>query len=209
MSDSKVVDRAPKTAREKLLISATKLFRQVGYVATTVDEICSDAGVTKGAFFHHFKSKELVGAACLIEWDKYGADIDARSMSDGNVGAIVELTHFMDGIINLFADPDIYQSCLAGTIIHEVSRTSPALKDGAFRFFKNAEARFQPMLDAVCQQTGKQIDTASLATLWMATMQGSFTLCKASGDIEIVQQNLTHIKQYILICVGVGNGSTQ
>jgi TetR/AcrR family transcriptional repressor of nem operon len=50
---------APATsARDKIVAAAIDLFRRNGYVATTVDEICAAAGVTKGAFFHHFESKE-------------------------------------------------------------------------------------------------------------------------------------------------------
>src|ERR1700682_5350379 len=45
-------------ARTKLLDAALSLIRAKGYSATTVDDICQTAGVTKGAFFHHFASKE-------------------------------------------------------------------------------------------------------------------------------------------------------
>jgi TetR/AcrR family transcriptional regulator, transcriptional repressor for nem operon len=42
----------------KLLDAALHVIRAKGYAATTVDDICQQAGVTKGSFFHHFKSKE-------------------------------------------------------------------------------------------------------------------------------------------------------
>ena len=51
------------TARRKLLDSALRLIRAQGYSATSVDDLCAAAGVTKGAFFHHFKSKEELGVA--------------------------------------------------------------------------------------------------------------------------------------------------
>ena len=43
-------------ARDRLLEAALTILRTRGYAATTVDEICAAAGVTKGAFFHHFRS---------------------------------------------------------------------------------------------------------------------------------------------------------
>src|ERR1700677_2324246 len=52
---------APQTLSEpktKLLDAALGVIRAKGYTATTVEDICQAAGVTKGSFFHHFKTKE-------------------------------------------------------------------------------------------------------------------------------------------------------
>jgi Bacterial regulatory proteins, tetR family len=53
------MDLEPHSARDKLMISALKLIRTKGYGATTVDGLCKDAGVTKGAFFHHCRHPVL------------------------------------------------------------------------------------------------------------------------------------------------------
>ncbi|MEU9857885.1 helix-turn-helix domain-containing protein [Streptomyces sp. NPDC047974] len=42
----------------QLLTAARRLFASDGYAAASLDAICSDAKVTKGAFYHHFKNKE-------------------------------------------------------------------------------------------------------------------------------------------------------
>src|SRR5438477_11954194 len=47
---------------EKLLDAAIHVIRSKGYSAARVEDICAKAGLTKGAFFHHFASKE----ACAI-----------------------------------------------------------------------------------------------------------------------------------------------
>ena len=54
---------AKPTARLKILGSALAVIRAKGYAATSVDDLCAAAGVTKGAFFHHFKSKEDLAVA--------------------------------------------------------------------------------------------------------------------------------------------------
>ena len=48
---------APLNARDKLLEAGVRLVREQGYAATSVEQLCQLAGVTKGAFFHHFASK--------------------------------------------------------------------------------------------------------------------------------------------------------
>ena len=47
---------SPHQSKTKLLGAAFDLIRSKGYAASTVDDICHAAGVTKGSFFHHFKS---------------------------------------------------------------------------------------------------------------------------------------------------------
>lgn len=46
--------------RERIVESAVRLFAQHGFTATSVQDIVVDAGVTKGAFYHHFDSKDGV-----------------------------------------------------------------------------------------------------------------------------------------------------
>ena len=50
-------------SKTKLLRAALRVIRAKGYAATTVDDICHQAGVTKGSFFHHFKSKDELALA--------------------------------------------------------------------------------------------------------------------------------------------------
>ena len=51
------------TARQKILDAAVRVIRTQGFAGASVDELCAAAGVTKGAFFHHFKSKEAAAVA--------------------------------------------------------------------------------------------------------------------------------------------------
>ena len=53
----------PAPARDKLLEAGVKLVRQQGFAGTSIDQLCLEAGVTKGAFCHHFASKEALGVA--------------------------------------------------------------------------------------------------------------------------------------------------
>src|ERR1700686_1687488 len=55
-------------AHSKLLDAAVEIIRQKGYAATSVDELCARAGVTKGAFFHHFPSKDSLAVAAVNQW---------------------------------------------------------------------------------------------------------------------------------------------
>ena len=63
----------PKQSRSeatyrRLLAAAEDLFARHGYEEVSVAQICADAGVTKGAFYHHFPSKQALFLALIPAW---------------------------------------------------------------------------------------------------------------------------------------------
>jgi AcrR family transcriptional regulator len=78
---------AEKT-REQLLDVATRLFGARGYADTSISDICAELDITKGALFHHFKTKDAlfreVWTQVQMEMDAEAreAAIAARSLTD-------------------------------------------------------------------------------------------------------------------------------
>ena len=54
--------------RSRIMDAAVRKFAIAGYDAASVDDICSEAGVSKGAFYHHFPSKQSVFLALMNGW---------------------------------------------------------------------------------------------------------------------------------------------
>jgi AcrR family transcriptional regulator len=52
----------------RILDAAVRKFATAGYDAASVDDICAEAGVSKGAFYHHFPSKQAVFLALMQDW---------------------------------------------------------------------------------------------------------------------------------------------
>ncbi|MPY49957.1 ScbR family autoregulator-binding transcription factor [Streptomyces acidicola] len=63
-------DRAIRT-RRMILLAAAKVFEERGYQAATISEILAEAGVTKGALYFHFKSKDDLALGVLDEQDSH------------------------------------------------------------------------------------------------------------------------------------------
>jgi AcrR family transcriptional regulator len=81
--------------RTRILESALRLFSEAGYDATGVAGICSAAGVSKGAFYHHFETKQAVFLQLLEEWlRQLDADLEA---------ALGEAPTVVDGLLGMAA----------------------------------------------------------------------------------------------------------
>src|SRR5262245_40063594 len=101
-------------AKEKLMCSASELIRRNGYVATSVDDVCVAAGVTKGAFFHYFPSKEALAQACLEQWDAQTMEMLQSAPFQAASDPMQKLAGCMDFFISAFSNPRTLKSCLAG-----------------------------------------------------------------------------------------------
>jgi TetR/AcrR family transcriptional repressor of nem operon len=183
--------------RTAIVAAVSELVRRNGYTATTVDDICAHASVTKGAFFHHFKTKDDAVAAALGQWDAGAAAMEAGAPFQSAKSPRARALGYMDLYISVLDNPAQMKSCLAGTTVQEVAESNEPLRDAANMCFTGAHARFQTLLDEACRGSRKRVDTASLASLWMAAVQGSLILFKASQDPTVIRHNLTHIKTYI------------
>jgi TetR/AcrR family transcriptional repressor of nem operon len=189
--------QAPPKLRDELLETATTLFRRRGFVATTVDDICAGAGATKGAFFHHFESKEALALACLVRWNQQTSSLSAAASLESIDDPVQKALTYMDFFIGVFSDPELLKSCLAGTTAQELSESHPQLRDAANVCFTTAKDQLRALLDDACRSRRVKRDTDSLATLWIAALQGSLVLCKASRDESVIPASLQHVRTYI------------
>jgi AcrR family transcriptional regulator len=81
--------------RARLLQAASKQFSTNGYDAASVDEICAEAGVSKGAFYHHFPSKQAVFLALFEDWLK-GVDAGLEAARQSTVPkTLTSMSHML------------------------------------------------------------------------------------------------------------------
>lgn len=192
-------EQVKRTARDKLLDAALKIVRAKGYAATNVDEICTEAGVTKGAFFHHFKSKEEWAVAAAQHWSEMtGALFEGAPYlrHDDPLARLIGYVEFRKEII----EGDLAEfTCLVGTMTQEVYGSHPALRDACAASIFGHAATLEPDIKAAMTARGLKTDwtPASLAAHTQAVLQGAFILAKATGNRAIAYDSVDHLKHYI------------
>ncbi|MBX3396386.1 MAG: TetR/AcrR family transcriptional regulator [Phycisphaerae bacterium] len=202
------MDQIPKeTAKERIIRQAIELFRRTGFLATTVDQVCAAAGVSKGAFFHHFGSKEELAEACLSRWCSMLQEMEQEAPFCRHPDPLEKLKGAMEFHIGVFESPDVIKSCLAGTTVQEVSETHPRLREASNACFTAGRIRFAALIDGAAAACGKPVDSSSMAALWLATMQGALLLYKASNDSMVIRSTLSQVRDYIICQLSASDAS--
>lgn len=186
-------------ARTRLLEAARDLIRAKGFAATGVDDICAKAEVTKGAFFHHFASKEALGVAAAVFWAESTAAFFAaapyHALPDPLDRLLAYVAFRKEIIVGTAAD----FACLAGTLVQEVHNTSEAIREACGRAIFGHAATLIADIEAARQEYGITANwtAASLARHTQAVLQGAFILAKATNDAEQAREILDHLDRYI------------
>ena len=190
----------PGNARTRLLQASLRLIRAQGYNATSVEELCTAAGVTKGAFFHHFSSKEALAIAAAGFWSETtGALFDAAPYH-GHADPLDRMLGYIDFRAGLLNGPVEAFTCLAGTMVQEVFATSPAIRDACDASISDHAGKLEADIEAAMVKYAVTGTTArSLALHTQAVLQGAFILAKARGGPQAAADSVRHLKAYFLL----------
>ena len=83
-------------SRTRLLDATLKVVRAKGYAATRVEDVCAEAHVTKGSFFHHFKSKDDLALAAAAHWGEQASQYFAAAPYHGLADPLDRLLAYVD-----------------------------------------------------------------------------------------------------------------
>lgn len=191
----------PSSARDKLLEAGVKLVRQQGFAGTSVDQLCGEAGVTKGAFFHHFASKEALGVALADYWSSSTGDFFAAAPYHHHADPVERVLGYIDLRIALIAGPAESFSCVAGTMVQEAFVSSDAIRAACnASIMGNAAALEADLAAAIAQFGADGVTAASLARHIQAVIQGALVLAKAKGEAgaaDVAREHLRHLRRYL------------
>ncbi len=191
------------TAREKLLEAALGIIRAQGYAATTVDDLCEQAGVTKGAFFHHFPTKDALAVAAADYWSAKTSALFAGAdyhRHDDPLDRVLAYIDFRKELIR-GAVPDF--TCLVGTMVQEAYGACDDIREACRRSIEgHAETLEADIAAALSQYDVHGITAQSLAFYTQAALQGAFILAKAKNDAGVAIDCVDHLKRYVMLLFG-------
>lgn len=194
----------PQT-RTRLLDAATTVIRAQGFAATTVDDICTAAGVSKGSFFHHFASKEDLAVAAARHWAEVTGALFAAADYHRPADPLDRVLAYVDLRRDLVRGPLPEYTCLVGTMAQEAYATAPDIRDACWASISGHAQTLVADIQAAIETRGLAPDwtAGSLALHTQAVIQGGFILAKASGDTRQATEAIDHLRRYIECLFGI------
>ena len=185
-------------ARTKLLDAALGTIRAKGYSATSVDDLCEAAGVTKGAFFHHFKSKEALAVAAADHWSQTtSAMFQAANYHDAD-DPLARVLAYIDFRKELVRGEIAEFTCLVGTMVQEAYGAADDIRAACWRSIEGHAQTLEADIAAAIEKYGVAgVTPESLARFTQATLQGAYILAKAKNDPGVAIDCIEHLKRYV------------
>jgi TetR/AcrR family transcriptional regulator, transcriptional repressor for nem operon len=176
-------------ARDRLLATAARLVHERGYTAVSVADICAEAGLKKGSFYHFFPSKHALVLATLEHFAEYqearmqAATASGTSAREQLVGMVTGMYH---GFLAARRTFGAAQGCALGNLAQEMSHRDPELRAALGSIFLRWQARLSMLLEHAHRRGDLAVhDASAAAEAIIAFLQGATLLAKATDDPEV------------------------
>jgi TetR/AcrR family transcriptional repressor of nem operon len=189
--------------REKILDAAQDLILDRGYVGMTVEHVLDEVGITKGAFFHHFKTKDDLAKALLRRFADKDAKIysetreRAEKLSDDPLQQMLIFVRLFEEMFAGLTEP--YPGCLFASYIYELQQfddqTRQLIRDSFRKWRELLKEKFEAIARKYPPQT--EVSAASLADAFTVVLEGAFITGKAMDEPGVVSEQLRHFRNYV------------
>lgn len=173
--------------RVALIRAASKLFRERGIDGVGVAEISKEAGLTHGALYAHFRSKEELALEAL----SYGLDQASSRMYSSTVDGMPDLARYLDRYLALDTRDDYGSRCAMAASASEIGRQDKAI---SARFAEGYMVMVRAFERQIAGNGSGEADSDALARAMVvvATMIGSLAVARgaAKGNPAVSEQVL-------------------
>ena len=184
-----------KTTRDHIIEAADRLFYRQGYEHTSFADIADAVQISRGNFYHHFKSKDdildavietrLANTRTMLErWELEGKHPADRIRS------------FIHILLANRADIKRY-GCPVGTLCSELAKLNHAAQSEANDLF----TLFRTWLRRQFALLGREADADTLAMHLLARSQGVAALANAFHDEKFIRQEVKQMCDWLRSCI--------
>jgi TetR/AcrR family transcriptional repressor of nem operon len=179
--------------KEALLIAGKRLILSKGYTATTVDEIVTEVGITKGAFYYFFKSKEAF-AQELLEYNWLPMRAMQAELSERNPDPLQHLHQHIDFMVTFLPG----DGRLMGIMSQELSETHPPVGAQVRGYFREWSEYLQRIVEVAKAQyaPAAEFTPQSVMEFILMAIEGVPVVARQLGK-DTVERAVQHLKQYV------------
>jgi TetR/AcrR family transcriptional repressor of nem operon len=192
-----------EATRERILDAAQAMILDHGFAGVSVDRLIQSLGLTKGAFFHHFKNKNDLARSLIRRYADAGMQFFRDSLARARKLSADPLQQFLI-IIGLyeemFADlTEPYPGCLLASYVYELQQFDAETRAIINEEFILSRTELSRLIREIIKKypPRRPVDPVSLADGFMSVFEGAFVLSKSLGEADVTIRQLRHYKAYI------------
>ena len=192
-----------EATRERILDAAQAMILDHGFAGVSVDRLIQSLGLTKGAFFHHFKNKNDLARSLIRRYADAGLQFFRDSLTRARKLSADPLQQFLI-IIGLyeemFADlTEPYPGCLLASYVYELQQFDAETRAIINEEFILSRTELSRLIREIIKKypPRRAVDPVSLADGFMSVFEGAFVLSKSLGEADVTIRQLRHYKAYI------------
>lgn len=189
--------------REKILDGARELILERGYSGTKIDHVLEHVGITKGAFFHHFKTKDELAKALLRRYASQDAQVyaetreQAEKLSDDPLQQMLIFIRLFEDMFSELTEP--YPGCLLASYLYELQQFDDETRDLLHETFARWRTLLQEKFEAIVKKYPPKtpVSPSLLADGFTVVLEGAFITGKAMNEARLVTEQLRLYRNYI------------
>ena len=195
--------RDPIGTRTTIMNVAEALVYEQGFAATSIDAVIQKAGVTKGAFFHHFKSKAALGLALVERFAERDEKIlehfvaRVEKLSRDPVQQVILFSALIEEELGKLGGP--HPGCMFATFCFEAGlfdeNTRRVIAEGFLKWRDRLEEKFEAAMAA--RPPALPVTARGLADMITAMFEGGLVLSKGLDDPAVHVEQMRQYRNYI------------
>jgi TetR/AcrR family transcriptional repressor of nem operon len=197
-----MADKGAQT-RERILATAEPMILRQGFAGTSLDELLKVTGLTKGAFFHHFRDKSDFARALVERYARNDYAIFERLATEAEASSddpLEQTLHFLKAFERFIEDlPEPVAGCVFAAYTYESLQFDPTIHSFIAQSFRRWSALYERKFEAVLarHRPAYPVSARELAETIMAIIEGGFILSRSFGDPLIVARLARQFRQYV------------
>ena len=174
------------TAKESILLSGARLIHEKGYNNTGLKEILDAAGIPKGSFYFHFRSKEDFGLQVVDTYASFIRRVAMKYLGDTSLPPLSRIEGFLDFYIEHFKRMDLRYGCPIGKLMQEMSDLSEPFREKIGSVYDEVCSLIRQCLEDA-RQAGvlrENLDTRETAQFIFDSWEGAIMHMKLARSAE-------------------------
>ena len=191
--------------RENILDHAEALVLSYGFAGTSIDKVIAKAGITKGAFFYHFKNKTDLAKSLIERFHKKDMAVlrpfmfRAEKLSHDPLQQLLIFVGLLSEMFDQLTEP--FPGCLHAAYVYQSRQFNEEIMCVCSNAMLDWRVLIGDKIRAILEKypPRQPVDADSLADLLISILEGSVLLSKTLNDPKVVAPTLHHFRNYLTL----------